>query len=98
MRTDYNVWTNFETWRVDLEIFDGMDVQMLGFRPSLIDTKTDLADLVVLLKEYAEDILYVPENAASIVHTLVHEFLSEVDWEQIASHLIDDYVYQEVAS
>ena len=27
----YNGWTNYETWRVNLEIFDGGDFNMAGF-------------------------------------------------------------------
>lgn len=27
----YNGWSNYETWRVNLEIFDGGDFNMAGF-------------------------------------------------------------------
>ena len=27
----YNGWRNYETWRVNLEVFDGMDVREMGW-------------------------------------------------------------------
>ncbi len=49
--TTYNGWTNYETWRVNLEVFDGFD-------PSEYYSAFDLEDAYELgqsLKAYAEE-------------------------------------------
>jgi hypothetical protein len=41
MSNEYNGWTNYETWRVNLEIFDGFDMD--DVLPSTIDNPYDLS-------------------------------------------------------
>jgi hypothetical protein len=42
--TDYNGWTNYATWRVNLEIFDGMEPR------EWIQEEKDPYDLSQILK------------------------------------------------
>ena len=49
----YNGWTNYATWRVNLEIFDGWDVNDLD---SL--TMGDNTNLHDQLKDYVQDLIY----------------------------------------
>lgn len=48
--TKYNGWTNYATWRVNLEMFDGQPVHD-------IDGDTDAYDLSQQIKELAEEYL-----------------------------------------
>lgn len=88
----YNGWTNYPTWRVNLEVFDGMDIRDWFDReqyPTL-----DLYEVAEWAKSHAETIIddEVPESVAPAitVHGWAHAFLSEVDWHMIASHLIEN--------
>jgi hypothetical protein len=87
--TKYNGWTNYATWRINLEIFDGFD-------PAEYYSAFDLEDVSGLadgLQQYAEEIIFncagVPEGLAA---DYARAFLSEVNWYEIADHLIMDYV------
>ncbi len=72
--TTYNGWTNYATWRVALECFDGMD-SCKG-----MDAET-CEDMVV------ENIYRQSEGLAN---DYAMAFLSEVNWHEIAEHLKDE--------
>jgi hypothetical protein len=88
----YNGWTNYETWRVNLEMLDGMTPEDFGFQ--LYNTDPDsIADMVNALKmnleEYVWDI--IGQDAKGFALDLAESFLSKVDWEEIAEHMVSDY-------
>ena len=82
MSNDYNGWTNYETWRVNLEIFDGFDMDDL---PSTIDNPYDLAEY---LKEMADEL--VCGDAEGLARDYARAFLSEVDYRQIATLMLEE--------
>jgi len=85
----YNGWTNYETWRVNLEIFDGFDITDHGLGYLKQD---DAYDLGQYLKEYAEECLFAyTDNKPSLVEDYARAFLQNVNWREIAGHLIEDY-------
>ncbi len=77
----YNGWTNYATWRVNLEIFDGMDVDDMGWRGM------DRFDLAPVLRDYAEEIIEqtAPEGLA---RDYAMAFLDGVNYREIADMLI----------
>lgn len=82
----YNGWTNYPTWRVNLEIFDGSTVEdILGYVPSDVDTY----QLSQSLKEYAEELVTM-DAGDGLAKDYALSFLSEVDFYSIAEHLISD--------
>ena len=77
--TRYNGWTNYATWRVNLEIFDnGETLSDMGF------TRDGLHNQ---LRDYAEEIVCGEASGLAIDYALA--FLSDVDWAEIARHLLD---------
>ena len=82
MSNEYNGWTNYETWRVNLEIFDGFDMDDL---PSTIDNPYDLAEY---LKEMADEL--VCGDAEGLARDYARAFLSEVDYRQIATLMLEE--------
>ena len=81
-----NGWTNYATWRVALEIFDGLDpVEDWGLERETL-TESELAEL---LKEHAEELVSqtAPEGLAL---DYAEAFLSDVNWHEIASHMIEE--------
>lgn len=70
----YNGWTNYATWRVNLEIFDGMpseDFETFKYAGNC--------------RSYAEDIIE-ETTQAGLGRDYALAFLSDVNWHEIASH------------
>ena len=85
----YNGWTNYATWRVNLEIFDGFNpYEELG-RPS----RESAYEMGLCLKDYAEEIImtYCIDSAPNFAFDYAMAFLSDVNWTEIARHMIENY-------
>ena len=90
--TKYNGWTNYETWRVSVEMIDGFDPNDHGFSGLSSHDKTDVYDLSKYLKQYVEECLFAyTDNKPSLVEDYARAFLRNVNWSEIAAHLIEDY-------
>ena len=81
----YNGWTNYATWRVALEIFDGFDVANY-YDGDL----SDVSDLSKWLAEYADDVISESGSREGLAVDYARAFLSDVNWHEIAAHIIDD--------
>ncbi len=81
MTTEYNGWTNYATWRVNLELFDGTD--------HASDNDLDAYDLGQTLREIAID--FMEDTASGLALDYAEAFLSDVNWREIAEHMIDAY-------
>ncbi len=86
----YNGWTNYETWRVNLEIFDGLDPY-----DHFSDDQETLSDnLHDYLKDMATEIVE-SDGAKGLAHDYAMAFLQAVNWHEIARHMINDYAREE---
>ena len=83
MDNKYNGWTNYATWRVNLEIFDGLDLDDMGWH------YLDKADLADCLKEYAIEIIEQAGKSLAVDYALA--FLDDVNWREIAAMMIETY-------
>jgi hypothetical protein len=90
----YNGWTNYATWRVNLEVFDGLNLR------DHFDSIPDTYELSQWAQGYAEELLDAamrePVGIRSrmltpcdIVDGWARAFLQDVNWREIAEHLID---------
>lgn len=82
----YNGWTNYATWRVNLEVFDGAN-----WNDYYIGSFPEPYDLGLALKEYVEQLL-ADTTPQGLALDYAYAFLSEVNWHEIAEHLIEDYI------
>jgi hypothetical protein len=82
----YNSWTNYVTWRVNLEMFDGTDFAS--------DNDLDRYDLGEVLREYALDVLDTQGSGLALDYA--RAFVNDVNWFEIARHQIEAYRPQEV--
>ena len=71
MSEKYNGWTNYATWRVNLEMFDGSDGHMVWDHQSA--------------KEYVEEVIY-STTSEGVARDYALAFLSDVNWYEIAKH------------
>lgn len=87
----YNGWTNYATWRVNLEIFDGLEFD------EMFDLTQEANDLGHDLKAYAEELIEMSisdPHAPSLAKDYALAFLSGVNWYEIAKHIIENYAEQ----
>ena len=92
----YNGWTNYETWRVNLECVDGFDPYDPPFSGLSDDKDSNIYHLSECLKEYVEECLFAyTDIKPSLVEDYARAFLQNVNWREIAGHLIADYAEQE---
>jgi hypothetical protein len=92
--TTYNGWTNYATWRINLEIFDDFDPY-----DHFSDDQAKLADnLPDYLKDYAEELIcaLINKDALTLAENYALAFMQDVNWREIAEHLINDYAEDEV--
>jgi len=82
----YNGWTNYATWRVNLEIFDGFDPSDYY---SDLDTD-DTYGLSKCLQDYAEQVLFECATVEGLAADYARAFLSDVNWYEIAEHMLDE--------
>ena len=91
--SDYNGWTNYATWRVNLEIFDGFDPR--EWWQGSFDSAYDLGKA---LQHHASDILeHETGNAEGLAYSYAMAFLSDVNWTEIARHIIENYAEEQCA-
>jgi hypothetical protein len=83
--TKYNGWTNYATWRVNLEVFDG--IAWLD----QFDDGISVYDASVLLKEYAEELIEV-SSSEGLARDYALAFLSDVNWYEIAQSMYNLYI------
>ena len=90
MTDRYNGWTNYETWRINLEVLDGMTIEDFGFDLRELDTDdvADVEKLGMALVMYTCEL--IEGQASGFALDLAHSFLARVDWAEIAEHLIAD--------
>ena len=73
----YNGWTNYATWRINLEIFDDAEIfEDYFYRDITAD----------FCQDYAEEVIFcsAPDGLAK---DYARAFLSEVNWYEIADNL-----------
>jgi hypothetical protein len=72
----YNGWTNYATWRIALEIFDGYEP---GYEVSAQDCEA-----------FAEEVIF-QNSTDTLSDSYARAFLSEVNYHEIADHLNEQF-------
>lgn len=88
----YNGWTNYATWRVNLEVFDGLVLTDLlpiaDSEPKSYFSGAEFYSVVMdACKNYAEELIE-QTSQEGLARDYAFAFLSEVAWRDIAKHLI----------
>ena len=78
----YNGWTNYATWRINLEQFDGVTAYQLSGR--CVNSASDIKDLA---RDYVENIIF-ETTSEGFARDYALAFISDVNWWEIANHLI----------
>jgi len=84
----YNGWTNYETWRVNLEMIDGINPHEMGWN------KPYAYELGECLKDYCNEMLEC-DAKEGLALDYARAFLDNVNWREIAKHMIEAYDLKE---
>ncbi len=81
---EYNGWTNYATWRVNLELFGDMDYK--DYFDEFPDTEA--------LEDYVENVVFENYNdTLGLVEDYARAFLSNVNYYEILEHIRENYEY-----
>jgi len=79
----YNGWHNYATWRINLEVFDGLTLRD-------IDTvETNPHEVSKILKDYVKMGIGDECKYGSLSYGYAMAFVSEVNFYEIAQHLLE---------
>ena len=95
MSETYNGWANYETWRVNLEMLDGMGCEDFGIRIDEDDVDGSSRELASGLESYCAEM--VEMDAKGLALDLALSFLNKVEWQEIAEHMVEDHIAQQVS-
>lgn len=92
--TTYNGWTNYETWRVNLEVIDAaadfwieaIEYYMEEGDATLEEATHMLADA---MQENTEEFAYEGTEDNVIAESVITTYLQAVSWLEIAQHIAD---------
>jgi hypothetical protein len=77
----YNGWTNYATWRVNLELCGDRTPEDYGI------TEFNKDEAPRIIEEWVSEL--VDENRDGFVKNYCNAFLSYVDWREIAEHVVE---------
>ncbi len=82
----YNGWTNYETWRINLELCDGLSVDDFGHYFGENHIAIDRDELAEAIKDYCKD-YFESETKDDLSLSIINYFLQSVNWHEIANRL-----------
>jgi|LakMenEpi03Aug12_release.lakeMendotaPanAssembly.Ray.scaffolds.fasta_scaffold04848_32 hypothetical protein len=95
----YNGWTNWETWKTNLELFQ--DEEPDGYDEDILECwdgkKWNKSDLMTVSDGYAEYLQQIVEDYAenekldSFTESIINSFIKEINFQEIAENIIDNY-------
>ena len=88
----YNGWTNYATWRVNLEMIDS-DYYTDWLEDNAEYYEDDIDEHIYVLKETLENDVasYLEEQGQGLTLDYALAFLDDVNWYEIAEHIYNDY-------
>ena len=86
--TTYNGFSNFATWRINLELIDDSYISTIGDLQA--DPFETIADLAYSIQEYAEEALRA-ETSTGYVLEYALAFLADVNWYEIAQLVANEH-------
>ncbi|MGYP001563822283 len=81
MKNNYNGWTNYATWRINLEILG--DIQWVEEEIEVLNEE--------MLKDYVENVVFPYSENTGLIGDYAHAFLHDVNYREILEHILEDY-------
>lgn len=92
----YNGWTNYATWRINLELIDGDNDYwseiLEGMEEDGVDDPDDVQyAMTQAVEDHVEQMLDMHKCESTLVRSYADAFVSDVSYYEIAKHLIEAY-------
>lgn len=87
-RNDYNGWTNYATWRVNLEIIDGTKFVKEDITSS--EDKLTIRDIADFLQDMVDDVISQDGELEGLAIDYARAFCNDVNYYEIAQHLVEN--------
>jgi hypothetical protein len=91
--SNYNGWTNWETWKVNLELLDGLDASDLNIEHY---TQDEYYEAGQIIEEYVGELIDLEYNGGNksggFISGVIRGFMSDVNWSELAKCFIDEWV------
>ena len=89
--SDYNGWTNYETWAVKLWL-DNDEYLCNHWQPEVAQAADGVSGLADTVKEFVTDSDngLIPDLGATLAADLLNAALSDVNWREIAENMRED--------
>ena len=85
----YNGWSNYATWRVNLEMVNGSDYVESG---DVFESIIELSERIENdIQDYIEEECNNGKEGINFALSYAMAFLSDVNWYEIAEHVAEDY-------
>ena len=82
--TTFNGWTNHSTWKANLELVDH------NYWAEVVqEDELDADSLANCMESLIEEMLTIDLDCDSFTYGLTIDFLSEVNWYEIAKHIVE---------
>ena len=81
IKNDYNGWTNYATWRINLELFSDMEVA----------DYFDELPTIEMLEDYVENVVFDHSGHFGIMEDYARAFLCNVNYYEILEHIRENY-------
>ena len=99
MSDKYNGWTNYATWKANLEFFSELCIEDLAEDFNNCNFSSEFAErLKELLEEYISRDLFELDAYLPIVQGAINYFIEDINFDEIASHYIEDIQRMELTS
>lgn len=93
MSEKYNGWTNYATWRVQLELVDDYVQGMFGADEDWLKEQREMStsDMADCIEDYVTEVLENDTNdeVGSIVLSYAMAFIDNVNWYELAEHALE---------
>ncbi|MBC8302397.1 MAG: hypothetical protein H8E55_42350 [Pelagibacterales bacterium] len=84
MKNNYNGWTNYATWRINLEILG--DIQWVEEEIEILNEE--------MLEDYVENAVFENNRISGhlgLMEDYARAFLNDVNYREILEHILEDY-------
>ena len=78
---EYNGWTNYATWRINLELFS--DMNYTDYFDELPTTE--------MLEDYVENVVFDHSGNMGLMEDYARAFLNNVNYYEILEHIKENY-------
>jgi len=83
---EYNGWSNYATWRINLELFSDMDYK--DYFDEFPDTEA--------LEDYVENVVFDYSGDFGLVEDYARAFLNNVNYHEILEHIRENYEHDKM--